>query len=134
MTTLDGEKLSLSTNADRRPWPTKLSFLTSEARLFVEFDDGFSGSVPFELLRVESPSAETQGHGASRPPPPRGKKTITAIGADLVGRYAVRIRFSDGHDTGLFTWPYLRELAEDADNRMKAYLRRLSEAGLSRDA
>lgn len=134
MTTLDGEKLSLSTDADRRPWPTKLSFLTSEARLFVEFDDGFSGSVPFELLRVESPSAETQGHGASRPPPPRGKKTINVIGADLVGRYAVRIRFSDGHDTGLFTWPYLRELAEDADKRMKAYLRRLSEAGLSRDA
>ncbi|MBU6319919.1 MAG: DUF971 domain-containing protein [Alphaproteobacteria bacterium] len=124
----------MSTDADRRPWPTKLSFLTSEARLFVEFDDGFSGSVPFELLRVESPSAETQGHGASRPPPPRGKKTINVIGADLVGRYAVRIRFSDGHDTGLFTWPYLRELAQEADSRMKAYLRRLSEAGLSRDA
>jgi DUF971 family protein len=133
VTTRDGENLSSGAVADRQPWPTKLSFLTSETRLLIEFDDGFSGSIPFELLRVESPSAETQGHGASRPPPPRGKRTVNVNGADLVGRYAVRLRFSDGHDTGLFTWPYLRELAEGADSRMTAYIRRLTEAGLSRD-
>lgn len=133
MTTQGGEKLSADAVADRQPWPTKLSFLTSEARLSIDFDDGFSGSIPFELLRVESPSAETQGHGTARLPPPGGKRSVAVSGADLVGRYAVRIRFSDGHDTGLFTWLYLRELAEDADSRMAAYMRRLTAAGLSRD-
>jgi DUF971 family protein len=111
-------------------FPADLAFNKTAAELRIRFDDGFEGAIPYELLRVESPSAETQGHGAgSRPPPPSGKQTVGVTGAEPVGRYAVRIRFSDGHDTGLFTWAYLRELAEDKDARMTAYLARLSESG-----
>jgi DUF971 family protein len=115
------------------PWPTELDFNRDAAELRIRFEDGFTGAIPFELLRVESPSAETKGHGAERPPPPARKRTVGVTDAEPVGRYAVRIRFSDGHDTGLFTWTLLRELAVHRDERMQAYLQRLSEAGRIRD-
>lgn len=114
-------------------WPLEFRFNASERLLKVRYDDGFSGEIPFELLRVESPSAETRGHGGQTPPPPPGKKNVGVLGADPVGKYALRIRFDDGHDTGLFTWSYLRTLAQDPKNQMKNYLKRLKEAGLSRD-
>jgi DUF971 family protein len=116
------------------PWPTELRFRSRDRRLAIAFDDGWSGEIPYELLRVESPSAETRGHGAGeRPPPPARKRKVNVVGADPVGRYAVRIRFDDGHDTGLYTWAYLRELAEQADQRMAAYLARMDKLGLKRD-
>lgn len=115
------------------PWPTELRFRSRERRLAIRFDDGWSGEIPYELLRVESPSAETKGHGADRPPPPPHKAGVTVKGADPVGRYAVRIRFDDGHDTGLYTWTYLRELAEQKDARMAAYVAKMQKLGLARD-
>ena len=115
-------------------WPTRLEFNAARAELEIAFDDGYSQTIPFELPRVESPSAETRGHSpADRPPPPPGKKSVKVIGADPVGRYALRIRFDDGHDTGLYTWDWLRELAEDRDTLMAGYLKRLKAAGRSRD-
>jgi len=115
------------------PWPAELRFRRAAGELHIKFDDGYEGSIPYELLRIESPSAETKGHGADRPPPPAGKRKVSVVGADPVGRYAVRIRFDDGHDTGLFTWTYLRELAEQKGSRMAAYLGRLKDLGLSRE-
>tara|TARA_R100001126_G_C4863573_1_gene168853 strand:- start:329 stop:715 length:387 start_codon:yes stop_codon:yes gene_type:complete len=114
-------------------WPLELRFDKKQGKLKLAYDDGFKGDIPFELLRVESPSAETRGHGGEMPPPPAGKKSVGVTSAQPVGRYAVCIEFDDGHATGLYTWPYLRELAADAKPRMKAYLDRLAEAGLSRD-
>ncbi len=116
------------------PWPARLEFNAASATLSIAFDDGYAATIPFELLRVESPSAETRGHSAAdRPPPPAGKRSVKVIGADPVGRYAVRIRFDDGHDTGLYTWDWLRELAEQQDQRTSDYLKRLAAAGRSRD-
>jgi DUF971 family protein len=116
------------------PWPAELRFRKSEGVLLIKFDDGFEGALPYELLRIESPSAETKGHGAAdRPPPPSGKRKVGVLGAEPVGRYAVRIRFDDGHDTGLYTWAYLRELIEQKDARMTAYAAQMQKLGLSRD-
>jgi len=115
------------------PWPVRLAFSRERAELVVAFDDGVCVCLPYELLRVESPSAETKGHGGAPPPPPAGKRHVGVLGAEPVGRYAVRIRFSDGHDTGLYTWTYLRELGEQKDVRMAAYLARLEALGLNRN-
>ena len=114
-------------------WPVELRFSSAGASLRITFDDGFEGEIPYELLRVESPSAETRGHGAEALPPPGGKRNVRVTGAEPVGRYAVRLRFSDGHDSGLYPWPLLRELAEQKQDRVDAYLARLRAAGLTRD-
>jgi DUF971 family protein len=114
-------------------WPAELRFRKANAELVVRFDDGYEGAIPYELLRVESPSAETKGHGAERPPPPAKKRKVGVIGAEPVGRYAVRIRFDDGHDTGLYTWGLLRELAEQKDARMTKYLAQMKKLGLPRE-
>jgi DUF971 family protein len=115
------------------PWPVELKFRKTEAQLHIRFDDGFEGSIPYELLRIESPSAETKGHGADRPPPPAKKRKVGVTGADPIGRYAVRIRFDDGHDTGLYTWAYLRELAEQKDARMTSYVAQMKKLGIPRE-
>jgi len=115
------------------PGPLELRFQKDRAELLIRFDDGHEAAIPYELLRVESPSAETKGHGGDRPPPPVKKRKVSVTGAEPVGRYALRIRFDDGHDTGLYTWPYLRQLGEEKTSRMAAYLGRLKELGLSRD-
>jgi DUF971 family protein len=115
------------------PWPTELRFQKDRAELFIRFDDGHEAAIPYELLRIESPSAETKGHGGDRPPPPVKKRKVSVLGAEPVGRYALRIRFDDGHDTGLYTWPYLRQLGDEKISRMAAYIGRLKELGLSRD-
>lgn len=114
-------------------WPEELRFNQSTQTLALTFDDGFKGEIPFELLRVESPSAETKGHAGQTPSPPAGKRNVNVISADAVGDYAVRIGFDDGHDTGFYTWPYLYDLAANQKSRMKSYLKRLKEAGLSRE-
>ena len=114
-------------------WPAELCFRKAEAELRIKFDDGYEGAIPYELLRIESPSAETQGHGPDRPPPPPKERKIGVIGAEPVGRYAVRIRFDDGHDTGLYTWAYLRELAEQKTARMTKYLAQMKKLGLPRE-
>jgi DUF971 family protein len=115
------------------PWPAELKFRKAHAELHIRFDDGYEGSIPYELLRIESPSAETKGHGADRPPPPAKKRKVGVVGAEPIGRYAVRIRFDDGHDTGLYTWSYLRELAEQKDARMTTYVAQMKKLGLPRE-
>ena len=94
-------------------WPTALTFEKSKRCLSVVFDDGSAFSIPYKSLREESPSAENKGHGNGPPPPqPPVPDDVSVTKADPVGRYAVRITFSDGHNTGLYTWKLLRELGE----------------------
>ncbi|MAC89443.1 MULTISPECIES: DUF971 domain-containing protein [Maricaulis] len=97
-----------------RPWPETLDFSSADKRLHVRFDDGQAFEIPFETLRVESPSAEVQGHGPGEKKVVTGKKNVGVRAAEPVGRYAVRILFDDGHDSGLFTWDYLYALGEAA--------------------
>jgi DUF971 family protein len=89
-------------------WPVELVFQREARRLRVKYEDGADVSIPFETLRTESPSAEVQGHGNKRVV--TGKEDVGVVDAKPVGRYAVRIIFDDGHDTGIFSWDYLREL------------------------
>lgn len=98
---------------NERAWPTELKFSKSKRALTIAYDDGASFDLAYKKLRLESPSAEVQGHGnGPKPPPPVIGDDLTVEKADPVGRYAVRIHFSDGHSSGLFTWAYLRELGE----------------------
>ena len=113
-------------------WPTRLAFRSAKKDLRIVFDDGAGFDIPFELLRVESPSAESRGHGAGPPPAIGGKKNVGVTEAVPVGRYAVRIVFDDGHRTGLYTWRFLYELGRDRKSRFQAYERRLKDAGLRR--
>ncbi len=111
----------------RDPWPVELRFQRGEQHLAIAFDDGAAFAIPFELLRVESPSAEVQGHGPDSKVLVTGKADVSVVAAEPVGRYAVRIVFDDGHDTGLFTWRYLRELGENAQSRLSAYRAKLTQ-------
>jgi len=93
------------------PWPVKIVFRKAAHELHAEFDDGRSGAVAYKRLRENSPSAEVRGHGGG-PPPPQAPvpDDIGVLRADPVGRYALRIVFTDGHDSGLYTWPLIRQL------------------------
>ena len=95
-----------------RPWPQALNFSSGRKVLDIQFDDGRRFSIPFETLRVESPSAEVQGHGPGQKKTVTGKANVLITQADPVGRYAVRLVFDDGHDSGIFTWDYLYALGE----------------------
>lgn len=99
-------------DAATRAWPGRLTFQKGAGRLHVAFDDGTSGVIGYRRLRENSPSAEVRGHGAG-PPPPQSPvpDDITVVKAEPVGRYAVRIHFSDGHSSGLYTWSLLYRLA-----------------------
>ena len=116
------------------PWPIELKYSSERRVLSVRFDDGSSFELPAEYLRVESPSAEVQGHGAAQRITVGGKRQVTIARLEPVGRYAVRIVFDDGHDTGLFSWPYLHELGRDQFKRWADYEKRLAAARLRRDA
>jgi DUF971 family protein len=117
-----------------RPWPTELVFDRAAKLLRISFDDGAAFDIPFELLRVESPSAENKGHGAAPPPPVKGKASVGVVRVDPVGRYAVRVAFDDGHDTGLYSWDLLYELGRDADARLRAYREALASRASDDDA
>ena len=113
------------------PLPTALTVHRQSRRLEVEFDDGAGFSLPFEYLRVYSPSAEVRGHGNEVLQ--TGKRAVEITALEPVGHYAVRIMFSDGHDSGLYTWAYLYELGRDQDALWQDYLQRLDAAGAGRD-
>ena len=113
-----------------RPWPTRLSFKRSDSVLDISFEGGDRYAIPFELLRVESPSAEVQGHAPDQKKLVSGKSGVQITAADPVGRYAVRLSFDDGHDSGIYSWDYLHELGENADALMQAYRDRLKASGL----
>lgn len=122
-----------SYEAETAPWPTELRLIREEARLDVEFSDGRSFALPAEYLRVESPSAEVQGHGPSQKKIVAGRRRVQITDLEPVGHYAVRIVFDDGHDSGIFSWSYLRELGEEQAERWAAYQANLQARGLSRD-
>ncbi len=103
------------------PHPVELRFQKAAKNLHIVFDTGEARDIPYELLRVASPSAEVQGHGGAKPLPLLNKQEIGVLSASPVGHYAVRIKFDDGHDSGLFTWSYLRELSEDPAARLAAH-------------
>ena len=92
-------------------WPQELRVNSGKDALTVLFDDGARANLTAETLRAQSPSAEVQGHGGKRPPPVTGKEDVKISRLEPVGNYAVRIVFDDGHDSGLYSWDYLRKLA-----------------------
>ena len=114
-------------------WPTEIRLKKEEKILEVDFDDGSSFSLPAELLRVESPSAEVQGHGPSQKQTVSGRRHVGIMEVEPVGNYAVCLKFDDLHDTGIFTWDYLYGLGQAKDEVWSDYLAELEEKGLSRD-
>jgi len=115
------------------PWPVELRLKRAEKRLEIRFDDGKEFSLPAEYLRVESPSAEVQGHGPGEKTIIAGRAHVGIIELEPVGNYAVRIKFDDLHDTGIFSWDYLYQLGVEYDKRWQAYLVALANRGLSRE-
>jgi DUF971 family protein len=109
---------------------TDLRLRTKSRVLVVTFDDGAEHSLPFEYLRVYSPSAEVRGHGPGQETLQLGKHEVGITAVEPVGHYAVRLKFDDGHDTGLYSWAYLRELGETRDARWQQYLDRLAKLGI----
>ena len=118
---------------ENQPWPTEIRVRRTERRLEVDYDDGVTVDLPAELMRVESPSAEVQGHHIAQKRIVPGKRDVGIAAVEPVGNYAVRVRFDDGHDTGIFTWSYLRQLFEQQERLWGDYLESLEELGLSRD-
>jgi DUF971 family protein len=116
------------------PWPVELRLKQAERVLDVTFDDGSHFRLPAEYLRVESPSAEVQGHGPGQKRIVAGRAGVAITRLDPVGHYAVRIVFDDGHDTGIFSWRYLHELGRDQATRWPLYLAALEETGGRREA
>jgi DUF971 family protein len=114
-------------------WPTELRVSKDRQRLVVAFNDGQSFDLSAELLRVLSPSAEVQGHGPGQRVTVPGKRNVAIISMTPTGNYAVRIGFDDLHDTGIFTWSYLRELGEKGAELFAGYESELAEKGMSRD-
>src|SRR5579864_1887778 len=118
-------------SAAPRPWPTELRIRRSTRVLEIDFDDGAKFSLPAEYLRVMTPSAEDRGHGAGPGRTVDGKKDVGILDVRPIGRYAARIDFDDGHDTGLYSWDELHRLGEEHERLWNDYLRRLAHEGLS---
>ena len=116
------------------PAPTALTLHQSTRVLEIGFDSGEVFKLPFELLRVYSPSAEVQGHGPGQEVLQTGKRLVGIDNLEMVGHYAVQPTFTDGHQTGIFSWDYLYRLGSEQDVRWQRYLERLQAAGADRDA
>ena len=112
--------------------PTEIRLRKASKLLVVSFDDGSEFSFPFEYLRVYSPSAEVKGHGPGQETLQTGKENVFITSVDPVGRYAVRLVFDDGHDSGLYSWTYLHELGRNMEANWQRYLDRLAAAGYAR--
>lgn len=116
-----------------RHQPLEIRLKRDEKVLEIDFDDGRRFRLPAELLRVESPSADVQGHNPSQKTIVAGRRHVGIIGLEPVGHYAVRITFDDLHDSGLYSWDWLYHLGENQDRLWQDYLAALAERGLSRD-
>lgn len=114
------------------PVPVEIRLRKKSGLLSLSYADGQKFDLPFEYLRVYSPSAEVRGHGAGQEVLQTGKEDVALVAAEPVGHYAIRLVFDDGHDTGLYTWQYLYELAVEQAERWQAYLDRLEAAGYAR--
>lgn len=113
--------------------PTEIKLHKVSRLLEISYDDGTVHRLTAEFLRVHSPSAEVKGHGPGQEVLQVGKQDVEIAGIEPVGAYAVKLVFSDGHDTGLYSWDYLREIGRDQERLWQDYLRRLREAGHSRE-
>ncbi|MDZ4098891.1 MAG: DUF971 domain-containing protein [Methylophilaceae bacterium] len=116
----------------KSPRPTDIKLHQSSRLLEISFDNGRVAKLSCEFLRVYSPSAEVRGHGAGQEVLQVGKENVNIVGIEPIGNYAVKLIFSDGHDTGLYSWDYLHEIAENYDAMWLEYLGRLAAAGITR--
>jgi DUF971 family protein len=115
------------------PQPTEIKLHQKSRVLEISYDDGKSFRLPFEFLRVHSPSAEVRGHGPGQEVLQTGKKNVDIRHVEPVGSYALQLRFSDGHDTGIYSWDLLYQYGEQQDAMWSEYLERLKQAGASRE-
>ena len=115
------------------PNPTELTVHQKSRLLDIAFDDGAAFSIPFELLRVYSPSAEVKGHGPGQEVLQVGKREVGITGVEPVGNYAIKPLFSDGHATGIFSWDYFQTLGHEKEERWQSYLDELAGKGMSRE-
>lgn len=113
-------------------WPTEIRLNKEKDHLTVSFEDDTSFTMSAEYLRVNSPSAEVQGHSPDQRVTVGGKRNVRISALEQTGNYALKIRFDDGHDTGLYSWTYLHELGSDMDERWQVYLKELEDKGLDR--
>ena len=118
----------------KSPTPTALTVHSQSRILEIAFSDGAQFKIPFELMRIYSPSAEVQGHGPGQEILQTGKREVNVVELEPIGNYAVKPVFSDGHESGLFTWDYLYHLGADQTQLWDDYERRLQAAGVARDA
>jgi len=116
------------------PSPVSITAHQQSRVLEIGFDDGAVFRIPFELMRVYSPSAEVQGHGPGQEVLQTGKRGVEIVALEPVGHYGIKPVFSDGHDTGIFSWAYLYRLGSEEAELWKRYEARLAEAGVDRDA
>ncbi len=123
----------MSSGRGTQHWPTEIRLKTAEKVLEIDFDNGARVRLPAEYLRVESPSAEVQGHGPGQKTLVAGRAAVGILRLEPVGNYAVRIVFDDLHDTGIYSWSYLYELGMEQERRWSDYVAALARADLSRD-
>lgn len=123
----------MSGEFDTPHWPVEVKLKKAEKLLEISYDNGRTFRLPAEYLRVESPSAEVQGHGAGQKKIVHGRAHVGIMGIEPVGNYAIRIKFDDLHDSGIFSWRYLYELGERQEELWSKYLAELEARGLSRE-
>lgn len=114
-------------------WPLEIRLNKAENQLEIDFEDGSCFALSAELLRVESPSAEVQGHHPDDKKIVSGRKHVAILNIEAIGRYAIKISFDDLHDTGIYSWDYLYRLGRDQDDVWRQYISDLKEQGLTRD-
>ncbi|MDR7036173.1 MULTISPECIES: gamma-butyrobetaine hydroxylase-like domain-containing protein [Methylobacterium] len=115
-------------------WPTEIRLAADRRSLDVAFDDGARFALPAEYLRVNSPSAEVQGHSPAERKVIGGKRNVMILAVEAIGNYAVKLRFDDMHDTGIYGWDYLHRLGREHEPRWATYLAELAARGLDRDS
>ncbi len=125
--------MNVANNFSQKHRPSEIRLKRDEKILEVDFEDGVTVALPAELLRVESPSAEVQGHGPGQKTIIAGRRHVGIMGVEPVGNYAIRIKFDDMHDTGIFSWDTLFDMGARKDELWNDYLAALAEKGLSRD-
>jgi len=123
----------MNESPESRVWPTELRLHKDRRTLTIAFEDGASHDLPAEYLRVESPSAEVQGHNPDERKTVPGKRNVGIMEVLPVGNYAVRLVFDDMHSTGIYSWDFFRQLAREYDTRWARYLEELAAKKLSRD-
>lgn len=133
MTASDDFRTAMAGLTPDAPIPTQLTLHQRTRELEIAFDDGLDARLSHEFLRVYSPSAEVRGHGPGQEVLQSGKSGVELVNIEPVGNYAVRLIFSDGHDSGLYSWDYLHDLARNQEALWMEYLARLDAEGASRD-